>query len=104
MENKDILAPYTKWQESSPGGMVRCTGNAEEYDTGGWSAIKPVINWEKCKQCMFCPPICPDSSIPVKDGKRGEFDYKHCKGCGACAKTCPFGAIEMKVMEGGQNG
>ena len=51
---------------------------------------------DKCKQCLLCTPVCPDCSIPVKDGKRGEFDYDHCKGCGICAKVCPFGAIEMK--------
>jgi pyruvate ferredoxin oxidoreductase delta subunit len=45
---------------------------------------------------MLCAPVCPDSSIPVKDGKRGEFDYDHCKGCGICAKVCPFDAIVMK--------
>ena len=51
---------------------------------------------EKCRQCLLCVPVCPDSSIPVSEGKRREFDYDHCKGCGICAKVCPFGAIEMK--------
>jgi pyruvate ferredoxin oxidoreductase delta subunit len=42
---------------------------------------------------MLCVPVCPDSSIPVKDGKRLDFDFMHCKGCGVCFKVCPFGAI-----------
>ena len=42
------------------------------------------------------PMVCPDSSIPLKDGERVEFDYDHCKGCGICAKACPFDAITMK--------
>ena len=40
-------------------------------------------------------PFCPDSSIPVKDGKRADFDFDHCKGCGICWKVCPFGAIDF---------
>ena len=51
---------------------------------------------DKCRQCLLCAPVCPDSSIPVKNGKRLDFDYDHCKGCGICAKACPFGAITMK--------
>ncbi len=41
-------------------------------------------------------PFCPDSSIPVRDGRRTDFDYDHCKGCGICAQVCPFSAIEWK--------
>ena len=37
-----------------------------------------------------------DSCIPVKNGKRQDFDYDHCKGCGICAEVCPFDAIEMR--------
>ena len=55
-----------------------------------------VFKADLCKQCLLCAPVCPDSSIPVAEGKRGEFDYDHCKGCGICAKVCPFDAIEMK--------
>ncbi|ECZ9242415.1 ferredoxin, partial [Salmonella enterica subsp. enterica serovar Typhimurium] len=40
-------------------------------------------------------PCCPDSAIPVKDGKRLDFDMDHCKGCGICVKACPFKAIEF---------
>ena len=56
----------------------------------------PVLVQDKCRQCLLCVPVCPDVSIPVKDGKRLDFDYDHCKGCGICASVCPFGAIEMK--------
>jgi pyruvate ferredoxin oxidoreductase delta subunit len=37
----------------------------------------------------------PASAIPVKDGKRLDFDMDHCKGCGICVKACPFKAIEF---------
>lgn len=85
-----------KWQDITPGGIITGGGTSKLFSTGDWRSLKPVMDWEKCKQCLLCAPVCPDSSIPVVDGKRGEFDYDHCKGCGVCSKACPFDAIEMK--------
>ena len=64
-----------------------------------WQDLSPVFIEDKCKQCLLCVPVCPDSSIPVEDGKRLDFDYDHCKGCGICAAACPFDAIEMRKGE-----
>lgn len=86
----------TPYRELTEGLMVFAGGTAKQFKTGEWRNNTPVFYPEKCKQCLLCAPCCPDSSIPVKDGKRGGFDYDHCKGCGICAKVCPFGAIEMK--------
>lgn len=82
------------WKEITPGGMVYEGGTSDMFNTGDWRTMIPVFIEEKCKHCMLCVPVCPDSSIPVKDGKRLDFDFKHCKGCGVCFKVCPFGAIE----------
>ena len=91
------LDSNVKWKDISPGGVITEAGNANDFRTGDWRSIKPVWIEEKCKQCMLCPPVCRDSSIPVDaDGKRTDFDYDHCKGCGICAEVCPFKAIEMK--------
>ena len=68
-------------------------------DLTEWSSVKPEFIEDKCKQCLLCVPVCPDSCIPVKDGKRAEFDYDHCKGCGICVKACPFGAITMEGVK-----
>ena len=68
-------------------------------DTGEWTSVKPEFIEDKCKQCLLCVPVCPDSCIPVKDMKRGAFDYDHCKGCGICVKACPFGAITMEGVK-----
>lgn len=84
-----------KWTEITPGGDIYESGNSSEFKTGDWRTVKPVFIEEKCKQCLLCTPVCPDSSIPVKDSKRLDFDFYHCKGCGICAKVCPFKAIEM---------
>ena len=84
------------WQEISPGGEVCEEGTARLVKTGEWRSNVPVWEPDKCKQCLLCAPFCPDSSIPVTDGKRGDFDLDHCKGCGICWKVCPFQAIHME--------
>jgi pyruvate ferredoxin oxidoreductase delta subunit len=84
-----------KWKEITPGGMIFNAGNSEDFRTGDWRAMKPVWIVEKCTQCMLCPPVCPDSSIPVIDKKRTDYDYDHCKGCGVCVRVCPFDAIDF---------
>ncbi len=88
--NENIL-----WQDITPGGNVYESGTANSFITGTWRTEMPVYVEGNCKQCLLCVPVCPDSSIPVKDGKRGAFNMNHCKGCGVCAKVCPFKAINM---------
>ena len=86
----------TPHQELTEGLMVFAGGTSKYFETGEWRTRTPILNHDLCRQCMVCSMVCPDSCIPLKDGERGEFDYKHCKGCGICAKACPFDAIEMK--------
>lgn len=97
MKNKVgvLITEDIKWQDITPGGVVYEAGSAERFRTGDWRSNRPIFIEEKCKQCLLCAPCCPDSSIPVKDGKRLDFDMEHCKGCGICAKACPFDAIKM---------
>ena len=85
-----------KWKDMTTGASIVCAGGAVEFMTGEWRVDTPKFIEEKCKQCLLCAPFCPDASIPVKDGKRDEFDYEHCKGCGICIKACPFQAIRWK--------
>lgn len=86
----------TPYQDLTEGLIMYAAGTSKEFNTGEWRTNTPVFHAEKCKQCLLCTPVCPDSAIPVKDSKRGEFDYDHCKGCGICVKACPFGALEMR--------
>lgn len=84
------------WKEITPGGMIPYPGNAELFKTGDWRSMMPIWLEEKCKQCLLCYPICPDTSILINaEGKRVDFDYDHCKGCGVCVKVCPFKAIDF---------
>jgi len=85
----------TPWQEMTVGGEIAEAATSVLTKTGEWRSNRPVWVPSKCKQCLLCAPYCPDSSIPVTDMKRRDFDYDHCKGCGICYKICPFSAIEF---------
>ncbi|MCL2233361.1 MAG: 4Fe-4S binding protein [Treponema sp.] len=87
------------WKEVNPGGNIYGGATSLEVNTGDWRIFVPTWIEEKCKHCMLCFPVCGDSSIPVKDEKRADFDFKHCKGCGVCFKVCPFGAITWQKEE-----
>jgi pyruvate ferredoxin oxidoreductase delta subunit len=84
------------WQEIPIGGLILEAGNAEKYLTGDWRSERPIVDLEKCKQCLTCWIVCPDSAVVVKDEKMTGYDYDHCKGCGICAHECPAKCITMK--------
>lgn len=90
------ITEKSPWQDITPGNQIYGAGTSKEFMTGEWRTRTPIWDKEKCKQCLLCVPVCPDSSIPVKNCERLEFDYDHCKGCGICAKVCPFDSIHMK--------
>lgn len=95
---KKLLDDVT-WEDISEGGNIYAEGNAKHFRTGDWRTKRPVWIEGKCKQCLLCFPVCPDSSIPLEGDKRVDFDFEHCKGCGVCAKVCPFDAIDMVTEE-----
>jgi len=93
------MSKLLSWKEMPIGGMIVDAGNSREYETGSWRTYRPVRDTERCINCLRCWILCPDSAIPVVDGKVAGFDYDHCKGCGICARECPpkCHAIEMKL-------
>ena len=82
------------WKEITHGSHVFEAGNAVNFKTGDWRSYKPVFLADKCKQCLLCFPVCPDSAIVLEDGKMEGFDMDFCKGCLVCKTVCPFNAIE----------
>ncbi len=95
-ERAEFINESTPWHQLTDGLQIYEPATSRQFHTGEWRTNTPVWNTEKCKQCLLCVPYCPDSSIPVVDEKRQDFDLDHCKGCGICAKACPFSAITMK--------
>ena len=89
----------TPWQELTIGSEICEPATSKLFNTGDWRTMRPVFIEDKCTHCMYCIPYCPDSSIPVLEGKRLDFDFMHCKGCGICVKVCPFHAIELVKEE-----
>ena len=47
-------APDVKWQDITLAADVFEGGTAAAIETGDWRTIKPVIDWDKCKQCLLC--------------------------------------------------
>lgn len=74
-------------------------GTARNYHTGSWRSKRPVVDKEKCINCLICWIYCPDNSVLVENGEMKGFRLTHCKGCGICARQCPRKCITM-VGEG----
>ena len=89
-------------EESKPGwrsipiaGILLEPGSALKYKTGDWRAFRPVIDKEKCVNCLLCWIYCPDGAI-IREEKKVSVNYEYCKGCGICANECPVKAITME--------
>ncbi|MEA4977189.1 MAG: 4Fe-4S binding protein [Methanomassiliicoccaceae archaeon] len=77
------------------GARVCNPGSSEAILTGDWRSYTPVVDKEKCINCLNCWMFCPDNSVIIKEGKLEGFKMSHCKGCGICAQVCPKKAIKM---------
>lgn len=69
-------------------------GTSNKVKTGLWRTMRPVIQYDKCRQCWWiCSTFCPDSAISVTENRYTKIDYDHCKGCMVCVMQCPSHAI-----------
>ncbi|WP_227765389.1 4Fe-4S binding protein [Zhaonella formicivorans] len=60
--------------------------------TGHWRVRRPIIDRDKCTECLTCWISCPDACIAQTDDGL-VWNFKYCKGCGLCTENCPVGAI-----------
>jgi len=77
------------------GDRVIKPGCSEEFHTGDWRSLLPVIDTDKCIDCFTCWIYCPDDCILIENDRIVGIKETHCKGCGICAKACPKKAITM---------
>jgi len=87
-----IDLPFDDARISAPD--IHTSANSVEVRTGLWRTLRPVIDYQRCKNCWWvCSTFCPDGAIVV-NGKTPEIDYDHCKGCMICVAQCRAHAIE----------
>lgn len=92
------MAYDIRWEKVPIGAIITEPGSSKNNKTGGWRSLRPVIDMNKCTQCLMCWISCPDNSIiadPETGKITGGIDTDFCKGCGVCASVCPVKAIEM---------
>lgn len=54
----------------------------------------PILDEDKCIECMLCEKICPYFAIDFKD--KITFNPEKCFECGLCIAKCPTGAISFQ--------
>ncbi|RLI04593.1 hypothetical protein DRO38_00920 [Candidatus Bathyarchaeota archaeon] len=96
MRRRKVLSEESKpgWKSIPMAGVLLEPGSAMKYKTGDWRAFRPIIDEEKCINCLLCWIYCPDGAV-IREEKKVSINYEYCKGCGICANECPVKAITM---------
>lgn len=83
-----IQVPFDDARISAPG--IHAAATSEVSQTGLWRTMRPVLESERCKGCVWiCGSLCPDSVIERGEDGFPQIDYDHCKGCMICVVQCP---------------
>jgi 2-oxoacid:acceptor oxidoreductase delta subunit (pyruvate/2-ketoisovalerate family) len=89
------MGELTSWELLPLAGVVS-PAEAPRALTGGWrTGERPVVELDRCVNCLLCWLYCPDSAIALSGETFTGFDLDYCKGCGICADVCPVAAIAM---------
>ncbi len=75
----------------------------EAYTPGQWKPWFPVIDYDRCTNCMQCLSFCLfDVYGTSKDGRIQVQNMDNCKtDCPACSRVCPEVAILFPKYSGG---
>jgi len=87
------------WRDLPIGGVITEAGNARDYNTGSWRSFRPILDKDKCINCLTCWILCPEGCVIVKDDKIDHINMFHCKGCGICANDCPKKVQAITMIE-----
>lgn len=70
---------------------------------GGWKPWFPVIDYDRCTNCMQCLSFCLFGVYGVDGGKRIQVQNNdNCKtNCPACSRVCPEAAIMFPKYKAG---
>ncbi|MEW5784101.1 MAG: DUF362 domain-containing protein [Bacillota bacterium] len=60
------------------------------------SALKPVINADKCKRCGACVQWCLTKAVTMNEGSGALINPAICTGCGECIVSCTHGAVQVQ--------
>jgi heterodisulfide reductase subunit A-like polyferredoxin len=60
------------------------------------SAVKAVVDPEKCAVCLTCVRTCPFNVPYIGEEGAAVIDPAGCRGCGACVAECPGKAISLR--------
>jgi Pyruvate/2-oxoacid:ferredoxin oxidoreductase delta subunit len=90
-----------------PAALVqRVSALAQEMDAplpGAWKPWFPVIDYDRCTNCMQCLSFCLFGVYGVDDEKRIQVQTQdNCKtNCPACSRVCPEAAIMFPKYKAG---
>jgi Pyruvate/2-oxoacid:ferredoxin oxidoreductase delta subunit len=76
---------------------------ALKSETGSWKPWFPVIDYDRCTNCMQCLSFCLFGVYGVDDDKRIQVQNQdNCKtNCPACSRVCPEAAIMFPKYKAG---
>jgi len=77
-------------------------GETELPDPGGWKPWFPVIDYNRCTNCMQCLSFCLFDVYGVHEDKIQVQNESNCKtDCPACSRVCPEVAILFPKYKSG---